>query len=537
MGLNDKLLQLAFGRAIPEMSYCIGIYLSGTTAYVSEVRLSGGKPKVEHLVKVPIPPPKDDKQGTKVGGALNTDILADTDRLAGLLKQAMAAAGKWRSEYAVVTLSHTFGILRYFVMPAIEQKFWRMAVPAEAKKYIPVQFEDLVTDFQIEAMQPGPDRRPRQGVVFGVTQGKNLEYVRLLLAKLGVKLAGVEISPLSVTRMWDALEPPGSNPYAHVHFDQGDVHVVLNERGLPIFVRELLMGQDAKVADRRKLDLTGCLDFAKKQLGAARPAKVRISGETAERAAWQEQLGQEFQLKVDFQDTPKLLGIKGGEWGAYASIGAGLRCLQESRLSVDLSAAGRIDDNDRRTATSIFVGGGLIGAVFLGFGIYLHAQAIMNASELSRLRSRGLAVPAFQGKTSVQIEAMVNDMRQRSQSLSSITASGLKATNILERLAENIPEQTWLSGFTYSHSLEAAVMPSAGGAPRTLTLTGNVSGASQAAEQDTAIRFKEQLQRDEKLQKAFPSIQISVSAAGGGSPGSEATRTGFTITCQGRGGG
>ncbi|MBI5200887.1 MAG: hypothetical protein HY925_04810 [Elusimicrobia bacterium] len=480
MGLNDKLLQAAFGRAIPEMSYCIGIYLSGTTAYIAEVRLSGSKPKVEHLIKVPIPPPKDDKAGTKVAGALNTDILADTDRLAGLLKQAMAAAGKWRSEYAVVTLSHTFGILRYFVMPAIEQKFWRMAVPAEAKKYIPVQFEDLVSDFQIEAMQPGPDKRPRQGVVFGVTQGKNLEYVRALLAKLGVKLAGIEISPLSVTRMWDALEPPNNTPYAHIHFDQGDVHVVLNERGLPIFVRELLMGQDAKVADRRKLDLTGCLDFAKKQLGAARPVKIRISGETAEKAGWQEALGQEAQLKAEIQDTPKLLGIKGGEWGGYAAIGAGMRCLTEGgRLTVDLSGAGRIDDNDRRTATSIFIGSGVVAAVFLGFGLWFHSKAIMNASELSRLRSRGLSVPAFSNKTSQQIEAMVNDLRNRTQQLSQMTATSVKVTNIMENLAEDIPEAGWLNDFTYVYPLESAVgMGSANSSGRSLTLNGNVSGPS-----------------------------------------------------------
>lgn len=537
MALSDKLLQLAFGRTLPEMSYCIGIHLSATAAYVAEARVSGSKPKVEHLIKVPIPPPPPDKQGTRVTGVLNTDILADTERLAGLIKPAMAAAGKWRSEYAVVTLDHTFGILRYFVMPAVDQKFWKMAVPAEAKKYIPVQFEDLVSDFQVEPLAPGPDKRPRQGALFGVTQGRNLENVRHLLARLGVKLAGIELSPCSMSRLWEALEPAGGSPLAQIHFDQGDVHVILSERGMPIFVREIMMGPDAKVADRRKLDLTGCLDFAKKQLGAQRPSKVKLSGTNGELQGWVEALAQESQLKAEVQDTAKLLGIKPAEWGGYAAIGAGIRHLLNNRLTIDLSGAGRLDEADRRTALNIFAGTGALAAVFLALGLYRHGAAEMKNRELYRLRAKGAQVEAFQGKSKDDIERMVQELQGRSNTIAAITASSIRLTNILEQVTEDLPDQVWITQLSYMHPLEQAVGGGGAGSARSLSLNGNVIGASEAAEQDQAMKFKQGLERDERFQKAFSSVDVALSAGDSTSSGGQGSRTSFAINCVGRRGG
>ncbi|MCX5788187.1 MAG: hypothetical protein NTX64_06735, partial [Elusimicrobia bacterium] len=383
--MSDNLVQVAFGRSMPEITHCLGIYLAPNVAFVAEASAAGGKPKVEHLVRVPLPPQAAQTQGTRVSTVLNTDMLSDTDRLAGLLRPALAQ-GKWRAQYAVVTLSHAFGILRYFAMPAVDQKFWKMAVPAEAKKYIPVQFDDLVNDFQIDVLPPGPDRRPRQGALFGVTQGKNMENVKVLLTKLGFQLAGIELAPCSVARLWEAVEPLGAVPHANVHFDHGSVTVTLSERGVPIFVREVLLGPDAKVADRRKLDLTGCMDFAKKQLGAQRPAKIRLSGATSEMAQWQEALAQESQAAVSVADSKKLLGIEGAEWGGLAAVGAAARHIVPHKLTLDLSGAGRVDDVDRRVALTVFSVAGALTALFLGVGLYRNVTAFVKQSELSRLR-------------------------------------------------------------------------------------------------------------------------------------------------------
>ena len=528
MALSEKLVQVAFGRSLPEITHCLGLYLAPNVAFVAEVSGAGGKPKVEHLVRVPLPPAPAATQGTRVSTVLNTDVLSDTDRLAGLLKPALSQ-GKWHAEYAMVTLSQAFGILRYFAMPAVDQKFWKMAVPAEAKKYIPVQFDDLINDYQIDALAPGPDRRPRQGALFGVTQGKNLESVNALLAKLGLKLIGLELAPCSVVRLWESVEPSGGSSVANVHFDHGNVTVVLMERGVPIFVREVLLGAEAKVADRRKLDLTGCMDFTKKQLGAQRPGKVRLSGATPEMAGWQEALAQESQASVGVADSKKTLGIDAAEWGGLAAVGAAARHLVPNKIAFDLSGAGRVDDVDRRVALSVFSVAGVLTALFLCLGIYRHLQAGIKQAELHRLRSR-TDVPAFQGKSRDQIEQLMTEMRQRSIALASVTGAGVKVTDILTEVVEDLPEQAWVTNLNYQFGLEQAV---GAGAARQLSLSGSVIAASEAAEQDVAIRFKELLQHDERFMKAFGAVEVSVQGGGG----KDGSRTSFSMNCAGRRGG
>ena len=64
----------------------------------------------------------------------------------------------------------------------------------------------------------------------------------------------------------------------------------LLEGGLPIFFREVILPEGASVMERRKIDLHGCIDFTRKQLGAPAPASenataaVPIAAATRRRA-------------------------------------------------------------------------------------------------------------------------------------------------------------------------------------------------------------------------------------------------------------
>ena len=96
-------------------------------------------------------------------------------------------------------------------------------------------------------------------------------------------------------------------------------------------------------------------------------------------------------------------------------------------------------------------------------------------------------------------------------------------------LVEDLPEQAWLTNVGYQYPLEAAVGGTSG---RQLTLAGSVIAASEAAEQDVAVRFKELLQRDDRFQKAFNDIEVSLQAGG-----ADGSRTSFRMNCTGKHGG
>ncbi len=523
MGFSELVDQLAFGRSLPKLDSCVGIYLSSKAVFVAELRLKGGKPVVEHLVRLAVP--SNAANETRMTGVLSTDILADTERLSALIRQAMAQ-GKWSSSHAVVTLSHHFGLLRYFMMPKIDAKYWQTAVPAEAKKYVPVQFDDLASDFQIRSLEPGPDLRPRQGALYGVTQNKNLENVRALISKLGLKLAGLELSPCSVGRLWDELGGSRPIPYAQVHFDSDNVHVLISEKGIPVFVREVLLGPDAKVADRRKLDLAGCLEFAQKQLGVQKPPEIRVSGSNPELHLWREAFAQEAGSPVSLQDPAKALGLKAGEWGGYAALGAALRALKPNAVLLDLATEGKIDAIDRKVVRTVIASSAAVAALLFCLGMGRLAWARAQSQELRRL-TRGNMPEAFKGKKLEAIEQMVNELQRRADSVRYLADRKSRVSGLLEQLSEDIPREAWLTQIEYTHPLEEALTDGAG-AKHLLTLSGNVWADNKISEQDIAYRFRDTLYGDERFRAVFKSVEAAVS---GSEAGKEKSRTRFTIQC------
>ena len=412
---------------------------------------------------------------------------------------------RWGSKFVMVTLSHHFGILRYFILPSIDRRFWKTAIPAEAKKYIPINFATLVNDFQLIPVPPGPDKRPKLGALFGVTPRKNLDSIRELVSKLGLQLVGVELAPVSTERLWDSIERT-SSPYAHVHFDEGDVRILVSDGGLPIFYRETFLSPNATAAEIRKIDLSGCIDFTKKQLGSKGPEKIRMSGQIADIAGWQAAFAQETGLKAGVMETDKLLGLKGGRWGGYAAIGAAQRHLAPTPLTLDLSGVGRVSEDDRRAAMAIFKLSAALTAVFLAIGGYRYAMLASKEGDLSRLKRTVSVLEDFEGKRAEDIETTIKQMREKVSSFGSITAKQVPLTHLLQAVAESIPDPAWITDMNYSNPITVGEQQNS----RSLTLTGNVIAPSPAVEQDLAFRFAENLRKSEIFSKAFKSIDPSV---------------------------
>ncbi|MFA6029048.1 MAG: hypothetical protein WC969_04240 [Elusimicrobiota bacterium] len=535
MELNEIVEQLSFGKSVPKMDSCLGLFLSPEVLYLTEVSCSG-KPQVLHLLRIPVPAGPAAKE-TRTGGSLNTDFLADADRVAGLLKKAMDET-KWGSKHVIVTLSHHFGILRYFTLPAIDRRFWKTAIPAEAKKYIPIPFTTLAHDFQSVPLAPGPDKRARLGSLFGVAPRKNMDAILSIVGKLGLTLVGVELAPISVERLWDVLEG-GGTPYAQAHFDGGEIRVLVSDGKLPILYREAFLARDATVDEIRKVDLGGCVDFTKKQLGAASPARVRLSGQIADMPAWKAAFEQELGMPMSMQDTPKLLGLKSGQWGGYAAIGGALRHLVNTPLVLDLSGVGRVSDEDRRAAMAIFKLTAIVAGIFLFFGAYRYSIVSMKSSQLAKLRRQVAVLEEFKGRTKEQIEAEIEGMRTKVNSFGSVTARQVPLTRVLQAVAESVPDAVWIANITYANAITMGEKRS----PRTFNLSGNAMAASPAAEQDLAFRFADTLRKNPVFVEAFPSIDPAVDKGGASleddaaaldpasSEAAQEKRTHFTIQC------
>lgn len=531
MSLADNIEQLSFGRSLPRIDSCLGLYLAPDAIYLSEVKAEKGKPQVLHLLKLPMPAAAGAKT-TRTAGTLSAELLPDVDKVAAVISKALGE-GSWKSKHVMVTLSSEFAILRYFTMPHIDRRFWRSAVPVEAKKYIPIAFTNLALDFQTFLLPPGADKKPRLGSLFGVTQKKSLDSLRQLITKLGLTLVGTELAPVSVERLWDAVIPESvGTPYAQVHFDGGQIRTIVSDKGVPVFYREALLPDDATVMDRRKVDLVACVDHTRKTTTLSELKSVRVSGQIGDIKAWQDAFAQDLGQPVVYQDVDKLLGLRGGQWGGYACIGAALRHLIDTSLILDLSAIGKITDEDRRAATTIITVGGVLAGVMLLIGGYRSFVLSRQQAELARIGAAGGGTyEEFRGKNVADISQAINTMRDKINSFGALTSQQTPLTRIFEVVAEKIPDSAWVVDFKYENPLSLDGKKSV----RTLAISGGVSDKSRAIEQEVAYRFGDNLRGDSRFTEAFLSIEPSVEAPRSDaamSPEEAAKKvTTFTIKC------
>ncbi len=499
----DQLIDtLAFGKAKPLTGPCLGLYLSPETLYIAETKPGkSGAMTVEHLVRIPIPPEGKAASGTMTMG---TDFLADPVKVGGLIRQSMSSI-RWNSKNVVVSLSHHLGLLRYFPMPVMDRRFLATSVPIEAKKYIPIPFDALAHDFQAESMPPDAAGKARLGVLIAVTQNKNLANISGLLTTLGLNLIGLEVAPCSVLRLWQTVDPAkGAAPFVQAHFDGGNVRIMICDRGLPVFFREVFMGPAASVADQRKVDMTGCLSFAQKQLGLTGISKIKLSGTPATLGPWKDAFAAETGVPVEIQDTASLLQIKGGDWGGYAAIGASMRSAVSSTVTIDLATTDRVGVDERQVARDIIILGMAVSTLIAGVGIFQTTTYSQRAKELDNYTVDAEVKAALQGLQPADIETKLADMRDQLARLSGVTGPGRQVLSpILRQIVELMPETMWLTKVTASNPLASEK----GGME--ISLRGRVRGATGAEEQDTAFQFKEILLRDPKLGPLFD-VQISV---------------------------
>ncbi|MDP3543831.1 MAG: hypothetical protein Q8T11_15290 [Elusimicrobiota bacterium] len=500
----DQLIDtLAFGKSKPASGPCLGLYLSPEMLYIAETRPGkGGAVIVDHLVRIPIPP--EGKAAAAGTMTMSTDFLADPVKIGGLIRQSMSQT-RWNSKNVVVSLSHHLGLLRYFPMPPMERRFLLTSVPIEAKKYIPIPFDALAHDFQAEAMPPDAAGKPRLGVLIAVTQNKNLANIQGLLATLGLNLIGLEVAPCSVLRLWQAVEPAkGPEPFVQAHFDGGNVRIMICDRGLPVFFREVFMGETAALSDQRKVDMTGCLSFAQKQLGMTGISKIKLSGTPATLGPWKDAFTAETGVAVEIQDTAKLLSIKGGDWGGYAAIGASTRPSVPSAVTIDLATQDRVGDDERQVARDIIVAG-LAGALLIaGVGIFQATTYSQRAKVLNEYKIEPDVQAALQGLRPADIDLKLVEMKDQLEKLRAVTGNErVVISTILREIVALMPDNMWLTKVSVLNPL---ANDKAGLA---LSLSGRVRGATGAEEQDTAFQFKEILLSDPSLGPKFD-VQISV---------------------------
>ncbi len=445
-----------------EGSKHLGIYISPTEICFSQVKIGkDARPEPEHLIKFPTDFPV--KVGMLRPLSLNHEFFSEKAPWLNPFKQAVKKVS-WDTSTAVVTLSPHFAILRYFVMPAIERRFWSKSIPLESKKYIPVSFEEVVYDFN-----PVPaDGGKKLGVLFGLTQRKSVEFITETLKAAGLTLAAVEITPVSLERLFGFLDPAAHDSKGYIHFSGNTTYMLFSHGGYPVLYRESDNDSGGTMSERKRLDVKGAMQFVDRYVGGKEYKAIALSGDGAD--LWKPLAEREAApIPVQLWESAGACGLKDNDAAALLASGAALRGRTQGPVRLDISGISTAAVLEKQVQSYVWYITFVLGGLLLFLSLISQTRVFMLGSEISSLRAKGENVPELEGLEAETIRKKIEVLQTNSQMLDSLVSDVDPIAPKLAAIADCISPDLWLADITYSNPFALSDVQSGA---RELRLTG-----------------------------------------------------------------
>ncbi len=424
----------------------LGIYISPKEISIAQMKIGkDSRPEPEHLVTFPTGFAV--KEGMLRPLSLNHEFFSEKASWLTPFKQAVKGVS-WDTTSAVVTLSPQFAILRYFVMPAIERRFWSKSIPLESKKYIPVSFEEVVYDFNAIPAEGGK----KLGVLFGLTQRKSVEFITEALKSAGLTLAAVEINAVSMERLFGFTDPKDHDAKGYIHFSAGSTLMLFSHGGCPVLYRETESDAAGGMSDRRRLDIKGAVQFVDRYVGGKDYKTIMLSGDGAEGAKPAAEK-EAAPIGVEAWDCSKACGLKGDDSSGIFAAGAALRGRVQDRLKLDISGISTAAALEKQVQSYVWNVTFVIGGFLLLLSLISQVRLMMISSSLSGLNSQVMDVSELEGNDADSIRAKIERIQADAKMLTSLTQDSNTLAPKLSAIAEQIPSDLWIVDIQYASPL------------------------------------------------------------------------------------
>ena len=422
----------------------LGIYISPKEICFSQIRIGkDSRPEPEHLVKFPTDFPV--KEGMMRPLSLNHDFFSEKAAWLSSFKQAVKKVS-WDTTSVVVTLSPQFAILRYFVMPMIERRFWNKSIPLESKKYIPVSFEEVVYDFN-----PVPaDGGKKLGVLFGLTQRKSVEFITETLKECGLTLAAVEITPVSMERMFGFLDAKEHDSKGYIHFSENSTYMLFSHGGYPVLYRETESEAGGTMSERKRLDVKGAMQFVDRYVGGKEYKAIAISGDGTD--IWQPLTEKEAApIPVQVWDPAGASSLKSNDAASLFASAAALRGRAPCPVSLDISGISTAAVLEKQVQNYVWMVTVVLGGLMLLLSLISQSRVLVLSSEITSLKAKGVNVPELDGMDAESIQKKISVLQTNSQILDGLVSDVDPIAPKLAAIADRISPDLWLTNVSYSN--------------------------------------------------------------------------------------
>ncbi len=509
----------------------IGVYISPKEICLAQVKIGkDSRPEPEHLVKFPTGFPV--KEGMLRPLSLNNDFFSEKAAWITPFKQAVKKVN-WSASTVVVTLSPQFAILRYFVMPSIERRFWSKSIPLESKKYIPVSFEEVVYDFSAVPADGGK----KLGVLFGLTQRKSVEFINETLKAAGLTLAAIEINAVSMERLFGFTDPKDHDSKGYIHFSENSTLMLFSHGGYPVLYRETESDASGTMSERRRLDVKGAIQFVDRYVGGKDYKFIALSGDGAE--AWKVPAERESApTPVMVWDVAKAASIKDNDASSVFSMGAALRDRVPAKLTLDISGLTSAAVLEKEVQGYVWNITFILGGFLLLLSLVAQTRLLMMGSTISSLNNKVINFPELQGMDPDSIRKKIEGIQTNARVLATLVSDTDTLAPKLSAVSDCIPEELWLTDLRYANPLSVSEISGAG---KEMTLAGE-TGLKGEAKIAVVNSFVKKLKLTPEFKVFTPPMgnidstteEGSQSSSGSPVPGQFAAvpkSSGFTVMC------
>ena len=211
-------------------------------------------------------------------------------------------------------------------------------------------------------------------------------------------------------------------------------------------------------------------------------------------------------MTAEAHDTAGLLGIMGGDWAGFASVGAALRHVMPSQITLELFPVGKIGDAERLAVKYIFGLSLSLSFLILALGAWHHFQCFIKTRTLRSFAPQPDIEAVFKGKSSTEIEVMIAAMQEQSTGLPDLAGGArIRVVPVLKAIVDALPEKVWLTKIVINNPIKTNIS-----SPLEFRLVGHSMGASVGDEQQKAQDFKANLSLSPVLNKIFDDINIKI---------------------------
>jgi type IV pilus assembly protein PilM len=215
----------------------VGLDIGTTAVRVAHVGLGRSAPSLLGFGQVSIP-----------GGLVLDGEIADPDQVAKAIKQLWKRVHLRRRNVAI-GIANQKVVVRSVELPFMTEDELRGAIQFQVQEFIPIPVEDAVLDFQILEEFKGEDGARMMRVLLVAAQKEMVNRFVDVVIQAGLEPEVVDLVPFSLIRSLadtgGSLPDPNLRGEAIVDIGAGVTNIVVHERGIPRFVRILLVGGNA----------------------------------------------------------------------------------------------------------------------------------------------------------------------------------------------------------------------------------------------------------------------------------------------------